>query len=83
MLTWLNEARHTAFHSALRAFLAKNYPKMLHSAGYGAKQITATISGEDRIRAMVQFYRQYKDGAYFYAFIDELKRTIKAGRFIW
>jgi len=56
---------------------------MLHAAGYGTDKITATISGEERIRAMVQFHRQYKDGAYFYAFMEELKQSIRAGKFTW
>jgi len=81
MLTWLNAAEHTAIHAAMREFLKPL--GMMAKRGLSGYKICRMFSGAERIRAMVAFYRQHEGGKYFYAFINELKKTIKSGQFTW
>jgi len=80
LLTFLNAADHTGIHAALRAFL-KPLGMMPSSVNSGAR-IQVMFSKGERIGALVKFYKQYKNGAYFPQFVSELVQTLQQGKLV-
>jgi hypothetical protein len=79
ILTFFRQIGHIAFHRALNRFLAPL--GMAPSRANTGAQIIRNFSQTDRLKALVQFYKEYQGGAHFQGFMDELRQTIRLGLF--
>lgn len=60
-LTRLSAAEHTHLHSAMRKWMRKNYPDLMHGPRRGREHMVNTYTLKSRVNAMREFYRQYRN----------------------
>jgi hypothetical protein len=80
-LTPMNNADHSALHTALRQFLQNRFPHLMHSAGNSGDDIQAATRLRDRLSALEDFYSTYENGAHLPNFQREVLSTILSGTF--
>jgi hypothetical protein len=79
ILTPFLQIGHIQIHRALNRYLAPL--GMAPSKLNRTVDIVRNFSKEERLRALVSFYRQYQSGAHYNAFIKEIRATLRAGLF--
>ncbi len=70
-------------HRALNAHwsnVVKNGKNMMPCRGWKGKKVRNWFGRRERLLALSDFYRNYKDGEYFGYFKEELKAMVKAGQ---
>jgi hypothetical protein len=79
LLTWFRQIGHISIHRAMNRFLQPL--GMAHSRVNRTVDIVTNFSREERLRALVSFYRQYQGGAHYQGFIREVRAILRAGLF--
>ena len=79
LLTWFEQIGHIGIHRALNRYLQPL--GMMASRTNPGRLIMSTFSKTDRLKALVQFYKEYEGGIHLQGFLAELQRTIKAELF--
>jgi hypothetical protein len=82
ILTWLSKPKHSHLHDAMRIWMKENYPDLMHGAGIGRPHMVGNYTLRSRIKALREFYRQYKDArgrSHLAEFETELAHSLKEG----
>jgi hypothetical protein len=82
-LTYLSKGEHTRLHSAMRKWIGKNYPDLAAGPRRGQKYMVSTFTLKSRMKALREFYTQYRDSrtgeSFLGAFQQELRDSKMAG----
>ena len=78
-LTFFRQIGHIAIHRAMNRFLKPL--GMAASKAKPGKEIIRAFSPTERLRALVQFYKEYQGGVHLPGFLEEVRTTIRSGRF--
>jgi hypothetical protein len=61
LLNFLSKAEHTHLHSALRKWMKQNYPDLMYGPGRGRAHMVGTYTLRSRMKALREFYGQYRN----------------------
>ncbi len=85
-LTQLSSQAHTAIHDAMRSFLRGTTKvvngrtfDMLPRAGNAGRLVQLHFTRQERLRALVKFYKHHEGGEYLGALLRELKEATRHG----
>lgn len=81
ILTDLPEPEHRALHTALKEWLKKHNPSIVHGPGYGKDIIATKHDWVERVTALEKFYENYQDGKHLGNFYTEVLLALFDGRF--
>jgi hypothetical protein len=60
--------------------IVKGGKSMMPRRGWGGDEVRAHFTGRERLLALSDFYRNYKNGEYFEYFKAELKAMVQRGQ---